>query len=183
MTSWPAIGIVAGAEVAVFLGPTIRSFTAQARIDRERDGDIRAAIAGYETGLVIPALADLVEEVNEVRREDESISDALNRAEGTARKFEAAVDASIRSQSPRTWERSLVHRHLGCGACLLAAQIAGPVALYNVVTDGYNLSQTIVIVATVIFSIGVLGALALAILVVLGDNALTRAIREGRDAA
>jgi|SRR5581483_5548068 len=183
MTAWPAIGIIAGAEVAVFLGPTMRSFTAQARIDRERDADIRTAIAGYEAGLVIPALADLVEEVVEVRRDDEPIAEALARAEGMTKKFGAAVDASIKSRLPRDRERSLVKRHLACGVCLLAAQIAGPVAIYNSVTDGYNLSHTLVIVAAVIFAIGVLCSLGLGILVVHGGNALMRAIREGKDAA
>ncbi len=183
MTIWPAIGIIAAAEIAVFFGPTIRSFTARTRIDRERDGDIRAAVAGYETGQVIPALAALVEEVIDVRRANESIIDALNRAESTAKKFAAAVSASIHSQSPRAKERTLVQRHIGCGVCLVAAQVAGPVAIYNSVTAGYNLPHNIVIIATVIFAIGTIGALVLGILVVLGDIALMRAIREGRDAA
>ena len=183
MTAWPVIAIVVAAELAVFFGATVRSFTAQARIDRERDGDIRAAIAGYEAGLVIPALAELVGEVVEVRREDESIAEALNRAKGTATKFQAAVGASIQSQSPRAKERALAHRHLGCGLCLAAAQIAGPVAVYNIVTGGYNLPDTAVIVAAVIFAIGAAGALILGILAALGDVALTRVIREGKDAA
>ena len=182
MTAWPAIGIVAAIELAVTLGPTLRSFSAQDRIDRERDDDIRAAIAGYEAGLVIPALADLVSEVDDIRGEGEPISEALSRAEA-ARKFEAAVQASIKSQSPRTKERSLVHRHLACGVCLVTAQIAGPVALYSTVTDGYNVSHTLVVVATVIFAIAALGALLLGILVVLGQNALMRVIREGRSVA
>src|SRR5712692_6120278 len=134
MTVWPAIAIVAAAEVTVFFAATVRAFTARARIDRERDGDIRAAIAGYEVGKVIPALTDLVGEVIDVRREGESIAEALNRAEGTDRKFAAAVSASIESQSPRARERALVQRHLGCGICLVAGQVAGPVALYNTVT-------------------------------------------------
>jgi hypothetical protein len=183
MTTWPAIGIVAGAEIAVLLGPTARAFTAKARIDRERDGDIRAAIAGYEAGTLIPALADLVSEVIEVRRPEESIADALNRAEGTGRKFKAAVDASITSQSPRAKETALVHRYLGLGLCLVAAHISGPAALYNVVTSGYNVPHTAVVVATVIFSLGIAGALVFGVLTALGELALTRVIREGKDAA
>lgn len=183
MTAWPAIGIVAAVEVTVFFAATIRSFTARARIDRERDGDIRAAVAGYEAGLVIPALAELVSEVIDVRRDDESVAEALNRAEGSATKFQAAVRASIKSQSPRAKERALVHRYFGCGVCLLAAHIAGPIALFNIVTGGYNLPDTVVIVAAVIFAIGVVGALILGVLVALGDSALTRVIREGKDAA
>jgi hypothetical protein len=183
MTVWPAIAIVAAAEVTVFFAATVRAFSARARIDRERDGDIRAAIAGYEAGQVIPALADLVGEVIAVRREDEPIAEALNRSESTNEKFAAAVSASIRSQSPRARERGLVQRHLGCGVCLVAAQVAGPVALYNSVTGGYDLSHTIVTVAIVIFSIGALGALAFGILVARADNALMRVIREGKDAA
>jgi hypothetical protein len=182
MTAWTPIAIVSAIEVGVTLGPTFRAFSAQDRIDRERDDDIRTAIAGYEAGLVIPALADLVSEINDVRREDEPISEALARAEA-ARKLGPAVDASIRSQSPRARQRTLVHRHLACGACLVTAQVAGPVALYSTVTDGYNLPHNLVIVATVIFAIAALGALLVGILVVLGQNALMRAIRDGRDAA
>lgn len=167
----------------MFFGGTVRAFTAQARIDRERDSDIRAAIAGYETGEVIPALASIVSEVIEVKRDDETVADALNRAEGTNQKFAVAVVASIKSQSPRVKQRVLVHRYIALGAALLASQVAGPAALYNVMTGGYNLPRTVVIVATVIFSLGIIGSGALAILVALGEAALAKVIREGKDAA
>jgi hypothetical protein len=182
VTNWPVIGIVAGAEVALLLGATVRCFSAKGRLDRERDSDIRSAIAGYETGKIIPALVDLVEAVIAVRRPDESTADALNRADTDAA-FNAAVDASVKSRSPRAWEQRLVYRYTGLGASLVACHLAGPAALYNMLTDGYNLPRIAVIVAAVIFSVGAMGALSLTGLVGLGEAALASAIREGKDAA
>lgn len=173
---------MAGAEVAVLFAATVRCFSAKGRLDRERDGDIRAAIAGYETGKIIPALADLVDAVIAVRRVDESTADALTRADTDAA-FNAAVDASVKSQSPRAWEQRLVYRYTALGTCLVACHVAGPAALYNMLTDGYNLPRTAVVVAAVIFSVGAIGALALGGLVALGEAALARVIREGKDAA
>src|SRR5690348_16579605 len=108
MTNWPVIGVIAGAEVAVLFGGTIRCFSAKGRLSRERDSDIRAAIAGFEAGRIIPALVALVEEVIAVRRDDEATADALNRADTDAA-FNVAVAASVKSQSPRGLEHKLVY--------------------------------------------------------------------------
>ena len=182
MTSWPGLGILAGAEITVFFAATVKAFSAQARISREHDNDIRAAIAGYEAGRVIPALAKLVEDVAKTKRQDESFADALNRAD-VGELFGGAVEASVLSKLPRARETNLVHRYTALGGCLLGCQLAGPVALYNILTSGYNLSHTVVIVATVIFSFAFVGALALAVAVGLAERRLARVIREGKDAA
>jgi hypothetical protein len=186
VTNWAAIGIIAGAELTVLFAGTLRCFTARARLDRDRDSDIRGAIAGYEAGQVVPALAALVSNVNEVKADDVSIEqtveETLERAD-TAEAFQRAVDAAIMSRLPRARERTLIHRYTALGVCLIACHLAGPAALYNVLTAGYNLPSNAVIVATVIFSIGAMGMLALAVLVGLGEARLARAIREGKDAA
>lgn len=182
MANWPAIGILSAAEVAVFFAATARSFTAQARIDRERDNDIRAAVAGYESGEVVPALATLIEEVQALQAPGEALADTLNRAD-LDDMFGASVHASIRSQTPRERERALVHRYTGLGASLLIAQLAAPVALYNVLTEGYNLPDTVVLIAATSFVFTAGAAVAAAVLVALGELTLARAIREGKDAA
>jgi hypothetical protein len=182
MTNWPVIGIVAGAEIAVFFGATVRSFSAKGRLDRERDNDIRAAIAGYETGQIIPALVDLVESVIAVRGSGESTADALSRADTDAA-LNAAVDASVKSRSPRAWEQKLVSRYTALGISLVVCHIAAPVSLYNVLTDGYSLPQTAVIVAGVIFVVGAIIALWLGALAAVGEATLAGVIREGKDAA
>lgn len=202
MTNWAAIGIVTAAELTVFFAATVRCFTAKSRLDRERDGDIRAAIAGYEAGQVIPVLTDLVARVIDVNRPDERIVKALTEGteEGTEEEFNAAitegldrgdtdktfntaVDAAIKSRSPRAKERGLIHRYTGLGLCLVACHVSGPAALYNLLTGGYNLPRTAVIVAAVIFAVGVIGAALVAILVQRGESALSSVIREGKDAA
>jgi hypothetical protein len=111
--------------VTVFLGATVKALNAESRLDRERDDDIRAAVAGYESGLVQPALARLVEEVIAVKRPGETVSDAMSRADVNSR-FVAAVNASVRSQSPRAWQSALVHRYTRLGACLTVMHVAGP---------------------------------------------------------
>lgn len=182
MANWPAIGILTAAEVAVFLGATKGCFTAQARIDRERDSDIRAAVAGYEAGEVVPALAALIEQVESLRAPGEALVDTVNRADVDAMLREA-VTASIRSRTPRERERALVHRYTALGVSLLVAHLAAPIALYNVLTEGYNLPNTAVLVASTsaVFTLG--AAAAAASFVGLGERALTRAIRGGKDAA
>lgn len=182
MANWPAIAILSTAEAAVFFGATARSFTAQARLDRERDNDIRAAIAGYEAGEVVPALAALIEEVETLRAPGEALVDTLNRADVDIMLGEA-VKASVRSRTPRARERALVHRYTGLAVSLLVAQLAAPVALYNVLTEGYNLPKTAVLIAATSAVFTLAAAVAAAILVVFGERALTRAIREGKDAA
>ncbi|HZQ80746.1 MAG TPA: hypothetical protein VFB25_02085 [Gaiellaceae bacterium] len=180
--SWPAIGIVAAAEAAVFFGATVKAFNAESRIDRERDDDIRAAVAGYESGLVLPALTRLVEQVIEVRRPGESVEDALSR-EDVNRHFVAAVDASVRSRTPRERQAALVHRNNWLTICLVAMHVAGPLSLYNVLTGGYNLPHLVVVVAAVVFCLGTTGALVTATMVSMGERALAKAIGEGKDAA
>ena len=182
VTNWAPIGIIIGAEIAVLLGATLRCFTARARLDQNRDSDIRGAVAGYEAGQVIPALADLVTNVLEVKAENETVEQALDRAD-TSEGFDRAVDAAIRSRLPRARERTLIHRYTALGICLIACHVSGPAALYNVLTAGYNLPPNAAIVAAVVFSIGAIGALALAVLVGFGEAGLARAIREGKDAA
>lgn len=179
---WAPIGIVVAANVALFLGATVKAFTARARINRERDNDIRAAIAGYEAGEVIPALAAVVDEVDETRRAGESTADALFRADYGGL-FSRAVEASIRSRSPRIRETALVHRYTTLGICLVAAHLTCFAALYNALTSGYNLPHTMVTVAFVVFAFALAGAVAAAILVARGENALARVIKDGKDAA
>jgi hypothetical protein len=203
VTNWTGIAIVAAAELTVLFAATVRCFTAKGRLDRERDGDIRSAIAGYEAGQVIPALTDvIVRAVSEAMRRRPTLADDLQtqsdpEAQAPFRNavrdalatvdtdvdFGEAVDASIRSRTPRRMEKALVYRYTALGFFLIACHLAGPAALYNVLTGGYNLPDIAIIVATVIFSLGVIGALVLAILVAVGDAALTKAIREGKDAA
>jgi hypothetical protein len=173
---------VAAAEVAVFFGATVKALNAESRIDKERDDDIRAAVAGYESGLVQPALTRLVEQVIDVRRPGESVADALSR-EDVNRHFVAAVDASVRSRTPRARQVSLVHRNNWLALFLVTIQVAAPLALYNVLTGGYNLPQLAVVVAAALFCVGATGALAAATMVRMGENALAKAIREGKDAA
>lgn len=166
----------------MFFAATVRSLTAQARLDRERDNDIRAAVAGYEAGEVVPALAELIEEVERLRGDGETLVDTLNRADVDAL-FGAAVKASIRSQSPRDRERALVHRYTALGGFLLIAQLTAPVALYNVLTKGYNLPDTVVLAAAATFASTGIAALVAAILVAIGEIGLARSIRKGKDAA
>jgi hypothetical protein len=166
----------------VFLGATVKAFNAESRLDRERDDDIRAAVAGYESGLVQPALSRLVEEVIAVKRPGESVADAMSRADVNTH-FVAAVDASVRSQSPRAWQSALVHRYTSLGICLAFMHVAGPVAIYNVVTGGYNLPHLVVVIAAVVFCLATAGALVAATMVRVGENALAKTIAEGKDAA
>jgi hypothetical protein len=168
--------------VTVFLGATVKAFTAESRLDRERDDDIRAAVAGYESGLVQPALARLVEEVIEVKRTRETVADAMSRADVNTH-FVAAVVASVRSQSPRARQSALVHRYSRLGICLAFMQVAGPVAIYNVVTGGYNLPHLVVVIAAVVFCLATAAALVAGTMVRMGENALAKAIGEGKDAA
>lgn len=166
----------------MFFGATARSFTAQARLDRERDGDIRAAVAGYEAGEVVPALAALIEQVDALRSPGEALVNTLSRADVDTMLGEA-VTASIRSRTPRARERALVHRWTALGVCLLVAQLAAPIALYNVLTEGYNLPDTVVLIAATSAVFTIAAAVTAAILVALGELSLARAIREGKDAA
>lgn len=182
VATWPAIAIVAAAEVTVFLGATVRAFNAESRLDRERDDDIRAAVAGYESGLVQPALARLIEEVIAVKRPRETVSDAMSRADVNTH-FVAAVDASVRSQSPRARQSALVHRYTRLGICLTFMHVAGPAAIYNVVTGGYNLPHLVVVIAAVVFCLATAAALVAVTMVRMGENALAKAIGEGKDAA
>jgi hypothetical protein len=181
-TNWAAIGIVAGAELTVLFAGTLRCFTARARLDRDRDSDIRGAIAGYEAGQVIPALAELVSNVIEVKGEDETLEEALGRAD-TGGAFDRAVDAAIRSRIPRNREKALIQRYTALGVSLVACHLAGPIALYSWLTAGYNLPRTAVTAAIAIFAVGAAAVLLLAVAVGLGEAALARAIREGKDAA
>jgi hypothetical protein len=203
VTNWTGIAIVAAAELTVLFAATVRCFSAKGRLDRERDGDIRSAIAGYEAGHVIPALTDvIVRAVTETIRRTATLADDLHKPSDsdaaerfragitdalatadTDVNFQAAVDASIMSRTPRAMEKTLVYRYTTLGVFLVACHLAGPAALYNVLTSGYNLPHTAVIVATVIFSLGLIGIIVLAILVATGEVALARAIREGKDAA
>jgi hypothetical protein len=173
---------VVAAEVAVFLGGTVKAFNAKARIDRERDDDIRAAVAGYESGAVQPALARLVEEVIAVKGPQETVADAMSRAD-VNQHFVEAVDASVRSQSPRARQTALVHRYTVLGICLASMQVAGPVAIYDVVTGGYNLPHLTVVIAAVVFCLGAVGSALTGTMVIMGENALASAIGEGKDAA
>jgi hypothetical protein len=173
---------VAAAEVAVFFGATVKAFNAESRIDKERDDDIRAAVAGYESGVVQPALTKLVEQVIEVRRPGESVADALSR-EDVNRHLVAAVDASVRSRTPRARQASLVHRNNWLAFCLVAVHVAAPIGLYNVLTGGYNLPHLVVVVAAVMFCLGATGALVAATMVRMGERALAKAVGEGKDAA
>jgi hypothetical protein len=168
--------------VAVFLGATVKAFTAESRLDRERDDDIRAAVAGYESGLVQPALVRLVDEVIAVKRPKESVADAMSRADVNTH-FVAAVAASVQSQSPRARQSTLVHRYTRLGVCLAIMQVAGPVAIYNIVTGGYNLPHLAVVIAAVLFGLVTVGALVAATMVRMGENALAKAIAGGKDAA
>jgi hypothetical protein len=160
----------------------MKAFNAESRLDRERDDDVRAAVAGYESGLVQPALARLIDEVIAVKRPSETVADAMSRADVNTH-FVAAVAASVRSQSPRARQSVLVHRYTRLGTCLALMHVAGPVAIYNIVTTGYNLPHLVVAIAAVAFGLGTAGALVTATMVRMGEIALARAIGEGKDAA
>lgn len=48
------------------LGPLVRGFNAEARIEKDRTDDIRRAEAGYVSGEVVPSIAELVDAISDL---------------------------------------------------------------------------------------------------------------------
>lgn len=63
MSSTFGIGSFATIELALLLGPVVRGFGAEARIEKDRTDDIRRAEAGYVSGEVVPSIAELVDAI------------------------------------------------------------------------------------------------------------------------
>jgi len=60
------IGSFAAIELALLLGPVVKGFNAEARIEKERTDDIRRAEAGFVSGEVVPSIAGLVDTIGEL---------------------------------------------------------------------------------------------------------------------
>lgn len=66
MSSTFGIGSFATIELALLLGPVVRGFNAEARIEKDRTDDIRRAEAGYVSGEVVPSIAELVDAIGDL---------------------------------------------------------------------------------------------------------------------
>lgn len=66
MSSTFGIGSFATIELALLLGPVVRGFRAEARIEKDRTDDIRRAEAGYVSGEVVPSIAQLFEAIGDL---------------------------------------------------------------------------------------------------------------------
>jgi hypothetical protein len=160
---------------------TWSAFNAESRIEKDRDRDIRDAMAGYSSGRVIPALADLIDNVLDVRRPDESIRDALTRHD-TSAALDQVVEAAATSKSPRTLESSLVRMWTCTGCSNVVVQVAAPLLLLNAILNDDVLSRTLQTVSGVALVAGMTITIVSLIAVRQLSQALTRATRAGKDA-
>jgi len=117
------------------------AFNAEARSEKDRDSDIRDAMAGYDSGKVVPAVAQLIETVLAVRRPDEPIQNALDRAD-TSGPLKEVVAAATVLGSPREIEERLLKTWTSVGASTVGVQLSGPVVLFNEIFDSGLVSHT-----------------------------------------
>lgn len=178
----PATGILLAAELSVLLGATVRAFNAEARIEQERDGDIREAIAGYESGRVIPALAVLFERVEAQRSAAETMTDALVRSDVSVA-LDEVVSAGSLARRPRLLERRLVARWTALGWALAGIHVSAPLAFYSVLIGTEPGSFTWTVVGRAGLGTAIFAAVLAAVLLRIANRSLSRAIREGRNAA
>jgi hypothetical protein len=168
---------------ATLSGLAWTAFNAEARSQKDRDSDIRDAQAGYDSGLVIPAVAHLIEAVLQVRRsDDEPIQTALDRAD-TSRDLREVVTAATAASSPRQIEERLIRAWTFVGGATISVQLCGPVLLLNHIADKDLTSNTIQTIAGVGLSGGVAVLVVAMVVVRQLARSLTRAIRAGKDAA
>jgi hypothetical protein len=168
---------------ATLCGLTWAAFNAEARSHKDRDSDIRDAAAGYASGLVVPAIARLIDAVLDVRRSpDEPIQAALDRAD-TSEALKEVVSAATASSSPRQLEERLVRAWTVVGGASVLIQLSGPVLLLNQIANDELTSNTVQTISGAALS-GAAAVLIVAIVVVRQlARSLTRAIRAGKDAA
>lgn len=161
---------------------TWAAFNAEARLQKDRDTDVRDAIAGYDSGRVVPALATLIEAVLAVRRPEEPIRDALDRADISG-PLDAMKDAAAASRSPREIESRAVRIWNVAGSSCVGVQLSAPILLTNAIAGEDVMSQTVQTIAGIVLS-GSTAILVVAMIFVRQlTRALTRAIRDGKDAA
>jgi hypothetical protein len=184
----PREGVAYGLLLAVLAveatlsGLTWAAFNAESRLEEDRDGDIRDAISGFESGRVVPAIAALIEVVLVVRRPREPVRDALDRVD-TREALRAVVAAATASSKPRELEGRLVKAWTVVGLATLLVQVSGPVLLCNHIADARLLPR---IVGTISEVLGISGlAILLTTIVIVRQlsRGLARAIKTGKDAA
>lgn len=157
-------------------------FNAEARIQKDRDKDIRDASAGFESGKIVPAAAALIEAVLSVRRRGEPVRDALERAD-TSAELDALVTSATARGGLRDYESRLVRAWTVVGGATLGLQITGLALMINPIADQDLLSGTVTTIAIVGVSAASAVLVAALILVRYFNRLLTRAIRDGKDAA
>ena len=157
-------------------------FTAEARLAQDHDDPIRDAVAGYGAGEVVPAVAALLDAVLSVRRIDESITDALERAD-ISRQLDDVVVAAARSRSPREIESRLIKGWTALGIASVTVQVAGVVFLLNEMAQRDLLASTERTIALVVLSGSAAVFLAATGIVRQLQRSLARAIRAGKDAS
>lgn len=161
---------------------TWAAFNAEARLQKDHYSDIRDAMAGYGSGMVIPAVASLIEAVLDVRRVDEPILDSLDRAD-TSEALQAVVEAATVSGSPRAIELGLVRAWTVLAVASLLVQITGLTLLLNAVANRHLTGHPVRTVCVVLLSGSGAILIGSAIIVRHRTRSLSRAIRAGQDAA
>jgi hypothetical protein len=156
-------------------------FNAETRIQKDSGNDIRDARAGFTSGTLVPAAAQLIDAVLRIRRPNEPIRDALERTD-TSAQLDALVEAAAVSKSPREYESRLVRVWTVVGGATLALQVSGLALMINPIANKDLLSDTVQTVAIVAAS-GAAALLAAFLLAVRHfARQLARAIRNGKDA-
>jgi hypothetical protein len=167
---------------ATLSGLTWTAFNAESRLEKDRDRDIRDAVSGFESGLVVPAVAALIEVVLYVRRAREPVRDALERVD-TRAALAAVVSASTASSRPRDLEGRLVKAWTVVGLATLLVQLSGPVLLCNHIANRRILSDTVGTIAGVLGISGMAILLTAIVIVRQLSRGLARVIKAGKDAA
>lgn len=157
-------------------------FTAESRSESDRGSDIQDARAGYDAGRVVPAVLKLIEEVIAVRRGEEPIQAALDRAD-TSALLDDVIAAGSASGKLLDLQQRLVRAWTVAAGANVLVQVAIPVLFLNACAGTHWISHTGQIVSGAALSGG--GAILLVSLAVVRqfDRSLARAIREGKDAA
>jgi hypothetical protein len=180
--TWPLLLTVLVME-GTLLTLAWNAFNAEARVAKDRDADIRDARAGAESGLVLPAVAKLIEVVDAARQPgDETIADALDRAD-TARPLRAVLEAAAVASGPREVEQRLVRAWTLVGFATIGIMLSGPFLVWNEVMGSDAVSRTVQIVAGSVLSGSVFVALVAAFVVRHFQRSLVRSIKRGKDAA
>lgn len=182
MANGPAIGILSAAELAVILGPVVQAFTAEARLTRDRGDAVRQATAGFESGRVIPAVAELFREVEERRTEIGTLEDALSRGD-LSLNLSNVLEAGAAAGRPSRLLRRTIQGWTVLAWSLIASLGLAWVALWSLLAEREVGPAIIAPASRFALAGGLAVSLGAAFAVRNFNRSLERSIREGRDAA